>query len=160
MRPLLPAVALIAVAAAVAACGAATEPGWTYAPATPSPSASAAPSDGASAEPSASPSEAASGAPSGGPSGDAVTITAANIAFGESEVEVPADTEFTIRFENNDAGVPHNVEIKDAGNQSVFMGDIFNGVETRDYAVPALAAGEYTFVCTVHPNMTGTLTAG
>ena len=39
------------------------------------------------------------------------------------------------------------------------MGDDFKGVATRDYQVPALAAGEYTFVCTVHPNMTGTLTA-
>lgn len=160
MRRLLPIAALLAVAASIAACASAGEPGWTYSPATPPPSASAAPSDGASAPPSAAPSEEPSGEPSEAPSGDAVTITAVNIAFTEDEVEVPADAAFTIRFENNDAGVPHNVEIKDSANQSAFTGDIFNGVETRDYSVPALAAGEYTFVCTVHPNMTGTLTAG
>ena len=36
---------------------------------------------------------------------------------------------------------------------------IFNGVETRTYDVPALDAGAYAFVCTVHPTMIGTLTA-
>jgi plastocyanin len=83
-----------------------------------------------------------------------------NIAFDQSAVEAPADTPFQIEFANNDPGIPHNVEIKDAGGASVFLGEIFNGVETRTYDVPALAAGEYTFICTVHPNMTGTLTAG
>ena len=39
------------------------------------------------------------------------------------------------------------------------MSDTFNGVATRDFPVPALAAGSYPFVCTVHPSMTGTLTA-
>lgn len=160
MRPFVLFAATLAVAALVAACSSAASPGWTYAPATSSPSASAAPSDGASAEPSAAPSGEPSVAPSGEPSGEAVVIMAENISFTQSEVEAPGGTAFTIRFENNDAGVPHNVEIKDSGNQSVFMGEIFNGVETRDYAVPALPAGEYTFVCTVHPNMTGTLTVG
>ena len=55
--------------------------------------------------------------------------------------------------------MPHNVAIKDAAGASVFQGDIFPGVETRTYDVPALAAGSYQFVCTVHPNMVGTLTA-
>ena len=40
----------------------------------------------------------------------------------------------------------------------MFKGDIFPGVETRPYSVPALQAGAYKFVCDVHPNMTGTLT--
>ena len=39
-----------------------------------------------------------------------------------------------------------------------FKGDVFNGVATRQYQVPALAAGDYPFICTVHPTMTGTLT--
>ncbi|MFM2194015.1 MAG: Cupredoxin-like domain, partial [Chloroflexota bacterium] len=29
---------------------------------------------------------------------------------------------------------------------------------TRTYNVPALDAGTYAFICTVHPNMAGTLT--
>ena len=39
------------------------------------------------------------------------------------------------------------------------QGEVFTGVATRTYDVPALAAGSYQFVCTVHPNMVGTLTA-
>jgi plastocyanin len=30
--------------------------------------------------------------------------------------------------------------------------------QTVTYDVPALPAGTYTFICIVHPNMTGTLT--
>jgi plastocyanin len=56
--------------------------------------------------------------------------------------------------------VPHNVEVKDAGGATVFKGDIVTGPATADYVVPSLDAGEYPFNCTVHPNMTGTLTAG
>ena len=71
----------------------------------------------------------------------------------------PADTPFVIHFDNQDAGTPHNVEIKDATGAVMFKGDIFPGVATKPYQVPALPAGTYPFVCTVHPNMTGTLTA-
>ena len=73
-------------------------------------------------------------------------------------VEAPASQPFQIKFTNNDAGTPHNVAIKDGSGTEVFKGEIFPGVDTRTYSVPALPAGTYTFVCSVHPNMTGTLT--
>ena len=134
---------------------------------TPAASGSPAPSGGA---PSGSP--AASGAapsgspaaPSGSPAasgetGSAVKITASGIAFTTPEVTAPADTPFVIDFDNQDASTPHNVEIKDSTGAVKFKGDIFPGVATKQYQVPALAAGTYPFQCTVHPNMTGTLTA-
>jgi plastocyanin len=130
---------------AVAACATST-PGWTYAPA---PSATPIPSAGASA----------SAGPSGSAAPSVVELAAQNIAFTPTELSVAADVAFQINFANNDAGVPHNVEIKDAGGVSIFKGDIFNGVETRTYAVEPLTAGTYQFVCSVHSNMTGTLTA-
>jgi plastocyanin len=42
----------------------------------------------------------------------------------------------------------------------VAKGAIITGVAEASYDVPALKAGAYTFHCSVHPNMTGTLTAG
>jgi plastocyanin len=86
--------------------------------------------------------------------------SAASIAYEVGALTAPADTPFQIVFQNKDAGVPHNIEIKDAGGTSVFKGAIFPGVATMDYNVGALPAGSYTFVCDVHPNMTGTLAVG
>ena len=155
--------ALVAVIA-LAACTSAS-PGWTYQPA-PSPTAqpsveSAAPSADGSATPSgeASAEPSSSGDSNGG--GEVVKISAQGIAFEQAEVNVPAGVPFQIEFTNNDAGTPHNVAIHqgDASGQEVFKGEIFNGVETKTYDVPALDAGAYAFVCSVHPNMVGTMTA-
>jgi plastocyanin len=96
--------------------------------------------------------------PSASPGGEPVVIEALNIAFTTTEVTAPADQPFQIVFRNNDPDIPHNVEIKDQGGASLFQGEIFNGVAERTYDVPALSAGTYPFTCTVHPNMTGTLT--
>ena len=85
---------------------------------------------------------------------------AATSGFDPDALEAPADTAFTLKFQNDDP-VQHNVVIKDPSGADVPMGDtsFFSGPETRDYAVPALDAGEYSFLCVVHPTtMTGTLT--
>ena len=145
----------IALAALLSACTSTSAPGWTYAPPTEAPASQPAPSGDASAAPSAE-------APSdnGGSGGDVVEVSALMIQFEQKELSAPADAPFVMRFDNKDAGTPHNVEIKDASGQSVFKGEIFNGVAVKDYAVPALAAGTYQFICTVHPNMIGTLKVG
>jgi hypothetical protein len=112
-----------------------------------------------SAPPSGAPPASGEPGPSAPPAAEAdITLVALNIAFDQTSISGPADTPFTIALDNQDAGTPHNVELKDGGGTSVFKGEIFNGVETRVYDVPALPAGSYTFLCTVHPNMTGTAT--
>ena len=68
-----------------------------------------------------------------------------------------AGSPFTIAFDNQD-GAPHNVAISDASGTSIFKGEIVSAKKV-DYAVPALAAGTYTFICEVHPDMKGTITA-
>ena len=89
---------------------------------------------------------------------DADTIeTAENTTFLVGALEAPADEPFTIAFENRDTQ-PHNIEIKDASGNALFNGEIFTGPKVVVYDVPALPAGTYPFICTVHTNMTGTLT--
>lgn len=119
----------------------------------------------ASGEPPAGP---PSGAPSGEPPGSGgpggppppadATVEAIGVAFVQTSWTGPADRPFKLAFVNNDAGVPHNVALKDASGGDAWTGDIFSGVETLVYDVPALPAGQYTFICSVHPNMTGTAT--
>jgi plastocyanin len=167
MRRSLPLLALVTVAALAAACTSSNAPGWTYAaPTSPPPSqpaasgapSSAAPSSGAAPSGSAA---APSTPPASGSTGaGAVQMSALNVQFEQQQVSAPAGTPFTIHFDNKDAGQPHNIDIKDARGASVFKGAIVTGPTTTDYSVPALTAGTYTFVCDVHANMTGTLTAG
>jgi plastocyanin len=116
--------------------------------------ASAAPSAGASAGASAAP----SAAPIEIPEGD-VTITAKGFAFDPDTVEATGGTAFTIAFVNEDAGVPHDIVIRDASGTAVFTGEPISGPKAILYSVPALAAGTYPFVCSFHANMTGTVTA-
>ncbi len=112
------------------------------------------------ATPTPAPSAGASGASEA--LGGAVTLrlTASGVAYDTDSLEAPADTPLTIAFTNNDAGIPHNVAIHKGSptGELVWQGEIFNGVDSRTYQVPALPAGTYGFVCTVHPNMSGTLT--
>ena len=84
---------------------------------------------------------------------------ALNIAFDNTTPQAPAGQAFVIEFDNQDPGIPHNIEIKDAGGATAFKGEIITGPAKVSYKVPALAAGAYPFICSVHPNMTGTLTA-
>ena len=160
-----------AVLLLVAGCATAS-PAWTYAPApantpvassAPSGAASAGPSEVASSAPSPAVSPAGSGAASAAPSTGAATVLnliAAQIAFNTKTLDAPANAPFEIVLDNQDAGTPHDVTIKDASGSQVFKDAFVTGPATKTYNVPALPAGTYTFYCSIHPipAMTGTLT--
>jgi plastocyanin len=95
-------------------------------------------------------------------SGAAVQISAQSLQFHPTDLTAPAGQAFTLAFRNDDAGVPHNVAIytDSSASSSVFVGAVFSGPATQNYQVPALQAGSYFFRCDVHPQMTGTITAG
>ena len=90
-----------------------------------------------------------------------VEIVADELNFTQDEVHVPAGHEFAIEFINNDASIDHNVAIytDDTASTDLFIGDVFPGVATKTYHVPALEPGEYFFRCDVHPLMAGTMIA-
>ncbi len=89
-------------------------------------------------------------------------IAASGLAFDTDTLSFPADSASTLTFDNNDAGVPHNVAIyTDASaSEALFTGELVTGVDTATYTIPALAAGSYFFHCDVHPTMSGTVTVG
>ncbi|MGH2474848.1 MAG: cupredoxin domain-containing protein [Candidatus Limnocylindrales bacterium] len=98
--------------------------------------------------------------PGSAPAGDAVTITAKDLKFGQTEVTVPADQPFDLVFDNQE-GAPHNVAIytDSSASTEISVGEIFSGPAQKTQSVPALTAGSYFFRCDVHPDMQGSIVA-
>lgn len=97
------------------------------------------------------------GAPSATPAGTpAVTLelSAHNSRFDLSQLDVIANAPFAIHFRNLDS-TPHNVSIR--GAPQPMNTELFGGTGERTYVYAALPNGTYTFVCDLHPEMTGTL---
>jgi plastocyanin len=96
---------------------------------------------------------------SGGDAGAAITVTAANIAFDTSTITLVAGQENVVTLVNEDAGVQHNIAIfrDDSLSEELFNGELITGPARIDYTIPPLEAGEYYFLCIVHPNMNGTV---
>jgi plastocyanin len=92
------------------------------------------------------------------PAGGGTMVVAKDLAFQPTSLTIAADTATDIVLDNQEAA-PHNIAIKDAAGATVFKGEIVTSAKVTN-AVPPMAAGQYTFWCEVHPNMTGTLTAG
>ncbi len=98
--------------------------------------------------------------PSGQPAGPTLQIAAQNVAFDTAALTAPADTPFKIDFDNRDPSILHNVAIHEGSptGPETFKGEVFPGPAKKTYDVPALPAGTYGFICSVHPTMAGTLT--
>jgi hypothetical protein len=80
-------------------------------------------------------------------------------AFNTNCLVGPANEPFQINFQNDNAGVLHNVTVlPEAGAAEPIVREApFPGVAEFTYEVPALDAGDYYFQCDVHLNMNGTL---
>lgn len=96
---------------------------------------------------------------------NAPVIVAVNAQdFETDEIEMAANADVALVFQNDDVGTPHNVWIvgvadgePDTGTE-IFRGEIFPGPETRLYNFTSPDPGEYAYLCTVHPNMEGRVT--
>jgi plastocyanin len=95
--------------------------------------------------------------PAGSVESNTPVVVAKDLKFVNADVTVKADEAFDLVLDNQEAA-PHNIQISDAGGAKVFTGEIVSSAKVT-YKVPALAAGSYSFICEVHPDMKGTLTA-
>lgn len=85
-----------------------------------------------------------------------VVILAEAMAFDPDEVTIAADEPVTIVLDNRDEGVNHNIHLPDAPSPN--KTPLERG-ESQQALTVTLPAGEYEFVCDIHPNMTGTMMA-
>ena len=78
------------------------------------------------------------------------------------ELDLTAGQPTTLTFDNEDAGVPHNIAIysDDSLSEVLFQGTQFPGIDTEEYQIPTLDAGTYYFHCDVHPTMSGSVVVG
>jgi plastocyanin len=112
---------------------------------------------GTAGTPGASPSAAAASLAPG-----TLAVVAKDVAFDKHDLAVAANQPFHIQFTNNDGGVPHDIDIRDASGKTIDDQAHVTGVATQVYDYKALTPGTYTLICSVHPiaAMTGTLTVG
>lgn len=96
------------------------------------------------------------------PSGTSLRIIANNLTFSSNCLAAPANQPFTITFNNQENGIPHNISIYPSGQggKALFKGATVTGVQTTVYRVQGLPAGTYYFQCDVHPDMNGALVVG
>jgi glucose/arabinose dehydrogenase/plastocyanin len=107
----------------------------------------------------ASPAPTASAAPSNAPSGATVEITVgtdtgAELKFDPAEVTIQAGTAVRVTFENRST-VPHNLTFEAPINVATATVVEPGSSDTVEFKAPD--PGEFTFVCTLHPGMSGTL---
>ena len=92
-------------------------------------------------------------------SGPPVIVVAQNIAFAPGKVGVPANVPFTLVRDNRDAGIPHDVDVKDSSGSTIIKSEVVPGRARLEIAMPALPPGNCQFKCDVHPNMVGAIIA-
>jgi plastocyanin len=86
-----------------------------------------------------------------------LVVNAEDIAFDVDRIEVAVGEAVTVTFNNNDTDIPHNFHVEAGGVDA--KTDIAPGPDTQTLEFTIDEAGNYTFICDVHPQMTGALVA-
>ena len=94
---------------------------------------------------------------SAGRSAEELEVNAEDIAFDVERIEIDVGETATLTFNNNDADIPHNFHVR-AGAVDART-EIRPGPDTQTLEFTIDGAGSYTFICDVHPEMTGELIA-
>lgn len=141
---------LALVLVGVAGCGSGDQPAGEAPPAETTGAAETAPEETAAAEEPTSADE-ASEEPAEEAPAEEVVITIRNFEY-EMPETVPAGAEITVVNEDT---APHTV----TSTETEDFDAVAQGGETVTFTAPS-EPGEYPFVCTFHPNMTGTLVVG
>lgn len=88
-----------------------------------------------------------------------VALSAHNLQFNKSDINVPAGSMVTVKFNNMDNGIPHTFSVytDSSATQTIFKGQPITGPATTTYTFNApTQPGTYFFRCDVHPTiMTG-----
>jgi plastocyanin len=89
-------------------------------------------------------------------------ITAQGTAWNTPFLSAIAGQPLTITVQNNDEGTAHNwhlTEGAEPGGDDVAATELENGVVTQTLDFGPLVVGDYYYLCDVHPQMEGVLTA-
>ena len=86
-------------------------------------------------------------------------LVAANLAFSPRSLTVKAGVQFTIGVDNRDASVPHDVIVSTPTGGWIVQSDLVPGPAQFVVHVPALQPGIYVFTCSIHPSMSGQISA-
>ncbi len=92
------------------------------------------------------------------PGGGGVTIVAEDTAFDITTLDATVGETLTITYDNRDDGIAHNPHVEGASGGDAKT-DIEAGPTTQTLAVSFDDAGEFAYLCDVHPQqMSGTVT--
>jgi plastocyanin len=93
------------------------------------------------------------------PASQTLSIVAKDTKFSATSFTVTAGSVVTIKLDNQDAGVQHNIAVFDPAAVQVAGTELATGPVMQQTSFTPTAPGRYTFKCTVHPQqMFGAIT--
>jgi plastocyanin len=84
-------------------------------------------------------------------------IRARSLKFDSKTLVAAAKSDITVRFENDDDGILHNLAVyrDKSTKERIFAGELVNGTKTVEYHFEVPLEGDYYFRCDTHPDMNG-----